>query len=121
MADRVMFIGWGAVVRGRENTALESFNDIVGLFGRMQQEGRIERLDIVFLDPHGGDLEGCFMLHCTTEQLHAIRDDEDFQREMTRASLIVERLGTVDGYTGDGIAAQMELYQQALAQVPQTA
>jgi hypothetical protein len=121
MADRVMFIGWGTPVRGREDAALESFNDIVGMFGRMQQEGRIEHLDIVFLDPHGGDLDGCFMLHCTTEQLHAVRDDEEFQREMARASLIVERLGYVDGYTGDAIAKQMEMYTEAVAKVPQMA
>src|SRR5436190_11842964 len=115
MADRMLFIGWGNPVRGRENAAVESFNDIVGLFGRMQQEGRIEKLDVVFLDPHGGDLAGCFMLHGTADQLYAVREDEDFQREMTRADLIVERLGTVNGFTGDEISRQMELYQEAIA------
>ena len=121
MADRVLFVGWGRPVRGREEKAVESFNDIVGVFGRMQQEGRIEKFDIVFLDPHGGDLGGCFLLHCTADQLHAVQDDEDFQREIVRADLLVDGIGVVGGYTGEGIAAQMELYQQAVAQVPQNA
>jgi hypothetical protein len=121
MADRVLFVGWGNPVRGREDQAVESFNDIVGLLGRMEQEGRIERFDTVFLDPHGGDLGGCFMVHCTTEQLHAVREDEEFQREMARAALIVDRLGTVGGYTGDAIARRMDLYKEATAKVPQLA
>ena len=121
MADRVLFVGWGRPVRGREEKAIESFNDVVGLFGRMQNDGRIEKFDVVFLDPHGGDLGGCFLLHCTTDQLHAVRDDKDFQREITRADLLVDGMGVVDGYTGDGIAEQMELYTEALGQVPQHA
>ena len=121
MADRVMFIGWGNPVRGREEKAVESFNDIVGLLGRLQQESRIERFDIVFLRPHGGDLGGCFMLQGTADQLNAVREDDDFRREMTRADLIVDKLGLVDGFTGDAIASQMEIYMEAVAQVPQNA
>ena len=100
---------------------MESFNDIVGLLGRFQQEGRVERFDIVFLDPHGGDLGGCFLLTGTADQLHGIREDEDFQREMVRADLIVDGLGLIDGYTGEGIASQMEMYMEAVAGVPQNA
>ena len=121
MADRMLFIGWGNPVRGRETAAVESFNDIVGLFGRMQQEGRIEKLDVVFLDPHGGDLGGYFMLHCSAEQLHSIQEDDEFRDEMTRADLIVDRLGMFDGFMGDAISREMERYQAAIAKVPQMA
>ena len=53
MADRVLFISWRMVVRGREERALEVFNEALGLYGRMQQEGRIERFDVVLLEPNG--------------------------------------------------------------------
>ena len=49
MADRVLFIGWGTTVRGREERALEVFNEAVGLYGRMQQDGRIESFDVTLL------------------------------------------------------------------------
>ena len=49
MADRVLFIGWGTPVRGREERALEVFNESLGLYGRMQQEGRIESFDVTLL------------------------------------------------------------------------
>ncbi len=50
MADRILFISWGAPVAGREERGLEVFNDAVGLYGRMQQEGRIESFDVVLLN-----------------------------------------------------------------------
>ena len=45
MADRLLFISWGSVVAGREEIALEVFNESVGLYGRLQQDGRIEGFD----------------------------------------------------------------------------
>ena len=33
MAERMLFIGWGQVARGREERALEVFNETLGLYG----------------------------------------------------------------------------------------
>ena len=42
MADAGLFIGWGEVVRGREDRALDVFNETLELYGQMQADGRIE-------------------------------------------------------------------------------
>src|SRR5215212_2888593 len=89
MADRVLFIGWGQTVRGREERALEVFNETIGLYGRMQQDGRIEKFDVCLLDPHGGGLEGFVTLQGSAQQIAAVYEDEDFRRNMVDASLIV--------------------------------
>jgi hypothetical protein len=119
MADQVLVISWGAPVRGREERSIEVFNDAVGLSGRMQQDGRIEKFDIVLLDPNG-ELGGYLELHGSGEQLAAVREDEEFQRNTADASLIVEGLRHTMGYTNEGIARQMAIYQDAIARVPQT-
>jgi hypothetical protein len=119
MADRVMFLGWHRPARGREGQAVESFNDVVGLFGRMEQESRIEGFDTVFLDPHGGDLGGFFLVRGTADQIHAIHEDDDFRRELTRADMLVDGIGTVDGVINEGIAHEMEIYTDVLGKVPQ--
>jgi hypothetical protein len=119
MADRLLFIGWGEPVRGREERGLEVFNEAVGFYGRCQQEGRIEKLDVVLLTPHGGGLNGYIELHGTAEQIAALREDEEFQRIQVDASLIVNELGLVDGYTNEGVARQMAMYQEASSKVPQ--
>jgi hypothetical protein len=117
MADRALFVGFGMPVRGREERALEVFNEFVGMCGRMQSDGRIERMDVTLLDPHGGDLGGFFMLHGSDEQCAALTSDDEFRRAMTDAGLIVENLGAVPAITGEGVGREMEIYSESVRKV----
>ncbi len=119
MSDRMLFIGWGDTVRGREERSLEVFNEAIGLYGRMQQEGRIESFDVVLLGPNGG-LGGYIELHGSAEQLSTAQESDDFRRALVDASLIVDGLRIIDGVTNEGIARDMALYQEAISQVAQT-
>jgi hypothetical protein len=120
MADRVLFIGWSTPVRGREERGLEVFNEAIGLYGRMQQEGRIEKFDVVLLGPNS-DLNGYIEVYGSAEQLAAIREDEEFQRNTINASLVVDGLRHLDGVANDEVARQMTLYRESIGRVPQTA
>jgi hypothetical protein len=120
MADRVLHISWGAPIPGREERGLEVFNEAMGLYGRLQQDGRIESFDVALLNPSTG-LDGYIALHGSADQLATIRDDDDFRRTLYDASLIVQDLKMADGYTNDGIARQMEMYAEAISKVPQSA
>jgi hypothetical protein len=119
MADRVLFISWGTPVRGREERGLEVFNESVGLYGRMQQEGRIESFDVVLLGADS-DLNGYIELHGSAAQIAAVREDEEFQRNTIEASMIVDALRQSEGITNAEIARQMGMYQEIVARVPQT-
>lgn len=118
MADRILFIGWGATVRGREERGLDVFDAAVGFYGRCQQEGRIESFDVILLEPHGGGLSGYMELHGTADQLDTLRRDEEFRRLMIDAAMIVDELGVVEGLANEGIARELALYREAIAQVP---
>jgi hypothetical protein len=118
MADRMLHIGWYAPARGREESAVEVFNESVGYYGRLQQEGRIERFDVCLLLPNG-ESGGYFQLHGSADQIHAVREDEEFRRLMTAAALNVDGIRILQGYTGQAVADQMALYQSEIAKVPQ--
>jgi hypothetical protein len=120
MADRVLFISWGTVVRGREERALEVFNDILGFYGRLQQEGRIESIDVALLVPALG-VRGYLTVHGSAAQLGALRDDEEYMRLMVDSELVVEDFSVVDGYANEGVARQLAIYQGELSKVPQSA
>ena len=120
MADRILFIGWKAPVRGLEERAVESFNEAIGLYGRMQQEGRIESFDVALLNLNP-DLGGYLRLNGTAQQLAAVREDEEFRRHLTEALLVVDDLRLYDGYANQGVAEQMAMYAEAIAKVPQMA
>ena len=117
MPDRAVFIGFGQPVRGREERAIEVFNDFVGMFGRMSADGRIEDMDVTLLDPHGGELGGFFMVHGSAEQCTALQMDEEFRRACIDASLIVDHFGVVPAATGAAVAEEMTMYAEAVQKV----
>lgn len=115
MADSGIFIGFGQPARGREQQALQVFNEAMQHYGELAARGEIESVEAVFLEPHGGDLGGFILLRGTRERLGAVHRSEDFQRITTRASLVVDSIGVVMADLGDGIASGMARYQEAVA------
>jgi hypothetical protein len=118
MADRTLCLTWGQVARGREAHSLEVFNDALGYYAALQEDGRIERFDVVLLSP-GGGIDGMMILHGSHEQLDAVKEDERFQRITIDAQLVVDRLSVLDGYVNEGVARPMALFQEAASQLPQ--
>src|SRR3954465_3295000 len=112
MADRVLFISWGGNVAGREERGLEVFNEAIGLYGRMQQDGRLESFDVAIVAPNAR-LDGYMILRGAAWQLAAVREDAEFLRVMIDALLVVKELAMCDGYTGNGLAQQISMYQEA--------
>jgi uncharacterized ubiquitin-like protein YukD len=55
------------------------------------------------------------MLRGSEDQIDAVRRNEDFQRVMTKASLVVENLGLIPASIGEGLARAMAIYQEELA------
>ena len=115
MSDAGLFIGWGEVVRGREDRALEVFNETIEYYGQLQSDGRIESFDVALLEPHGGELQGFVLLRGSEEQIDTVHRDDDFQRLMTKASLIIDDLGLIPAYIGEGLGRAMSIYQEELA------
>ncbi len=117
MADAALFIGWGQVVRGREQRAVEVFNDSVAYWGRLQADGKIEDFETVLLSPHGGDLGGFALLRGSAEQLAALRADEEFEQRTSHVDMIVDNQGVVDAVINEGIARAMGQYQTAISEL----
>ena len=118
MADRMLMISWGSVVHGREERALDVFNQSLGIYGRLQQEGRIESFDVKLLSPNAA-LSGYAELRGSAAQMAAVREDAEFRRLCVNAALIVDDFTVTDGYCDEGVADQMAYFQEAIAQVPQ--
>lgn len=117
MADAGLFIGWGAVARGREQEAVELFNEILGYYGRLQEEGEIESFEPVFLEPHGGDLSGFVLLRGDAEKIAAIRVSDEFAQFSIRAAIVVDNFGVVGADLAARIERQMAFYMEQVAAI----
>lgn len=110
MADAGLFVGWGEVVRGRESEAVEVFNETLAYYTRLQEEGTIESFEPVFLEPHGGDLNGFILIRGDAEKLAALRVNDEFTQLSLRATLIVDGFGVVGADLAERLQRQMEYY-----------
>jgi hypothetical protein len=119
MAGEALFLGWGQVVRGREQLALQVFQEAVSYYGKLQEEGQIERFEAYLLDPHGGDLAGFFLIHGERSALDAVRSNADFKRLLVRAGSVIDNLGLVSAYSGDALGQQMALFGERAQELPQ--
>ena len=117
MADAGLFIGWGEVVRGREAEAVELFNETLAYYGRLQEEGTIEGFEPVFLEPHGGDLNGFILIRGDAEKLSALRVSEEFTQFALRATLHVDGFGVVGADLAERLQRQMEYYTEQIGAI----
>jgi hypothetical protein len=117
MADAGLFVGWGAVARGREKEAVDLFNEILVYYGRLQDEGDIQSFEPVFLEPHGGDLAGFVLIRGDAEKLAAIRVSEEFTQYSIRAALFVDGFGVVGADLEGRLQQQMAFYTEQIGAI----
>lgn len=117
MAGDELFIGWGPVVRGREQTALKVFQETIEFHGKLQQDGKIDSFDAHLIAPHGGDLAGFIMLHGERSKLDDIRNSEDFELLIARAGSVVEQVGVLNAYSDEALGRTMGRFQAASAEL----
>jgi hypothetical protein len=103
MAMGALFIGWGPAVRGREQKALEVFQEALQYYGRLQQQGEVQSFEPVALEPHGGDLAGFLLVKGEADKLARLRASDEFIALNTRAQLVVENFGVAGAFVGDGL------------------
>src|SRR5438552_2615879 len=101
MANGALVIGWGPPVRGREQKALQVFDESIQYYTRLQQQGTIESFEPVALEPHGGDLDGFVIVRGDREKLNALRSSEEFIHLTNRAIQIVDNFGVITAYIGE--------------------
>lgn len=112
MADTGLFIGFGLPVRGRERQAAKVFGEALEYYARLQQQGEIESFETVFLESHGGDLNGFTLVRGDPDKLSSIRTSDEFMRLTLRADLITEGFGVIGAILGDQVGTLMEVYTE---------
>ena len=110
MGSNVMLFGWNRSIPGREKTSAQHFDEFVKYLGGLQQKGTLQGFDVVFLDAHGGDLNGFFLIKGDSAKLDALVSTSEWITHITRAVLHLEGSGVIRGITGDEIKGRMALW-----------
>jgi len=117
MTDSALFIGWGATAAGRERKSVELFGESLRFLTSLVVEGRVASVEPFFLEPHGGDLEGFFLVRGEQDELNKIRSEDPFQRLAVRAQVVVQNFGVVGAITGERLNSHMAWFAEAARDV----
>jgi len=112
MDRNTIFFAWNRSIPGREQISGEHFEEFVAYLAGQAQNGSIQGFDTVFLDTHGGDLNGFFLIRGESASLDALTSSEEWTVHMTRAALHLEGSGAVRGVSGGAVMKRMELWKK---------
>ena len=101
MSSNVIFFAWDRPIPGREQISAAHFQEFIQYLGGLQQAGTVESFEAIFLNPHGGDLNGLIIIRGEPGNLAGLTMTEEWNTHMTRATLHAAGAGAVLGATGD--------------------
>lgn len=108
MAKGALFVGWGAIITGREKTAAKVLGEAMEYLQRLQREAAIESVEVVTLEPYGGDLQGFVLIKGEKDSLARLRVNDEFVRLIVGVQLVHSNVRVVGAYTG---AEMQQLFQ----------
>ena len=114
MSSSVILFGWNRSLPGREKVSAAHFEEFVKYLNGLRQNNAIEGFDIVFLDAHGGDLNGFFLIKGESPKLDTLVSTTEWITHITRATLHLEGSGVIRGVTGDEIMKRMAIWTSAI-------
>jgi hypothetical protein len=110
-ADAILFIGWNRAHVGMDEKAMQ-FVMGEGMKYLKSQEGKyFDRLEMIGLTAHGGDVNLAIMLHGTRAKLDELRRTDEFEGFSFRLGSLVDRLRVVPGLSWEGIQKVMARMQ----------
>jgi hypothetical protein len=114
MKENVLFFGWNRPVPGREKISAEHFQEFVQYLGGLQKNGTIQSFETIFLDPHGGDMNGFFLIKGEGTKLDELSESENWVKHTIRADFHLQGSGFIRGITGDLLMERMKLWTESI-------
>lgn len=112
MAQSTLFVGWGAIIPGREKVASKVLSQALDYLQGLKAQGTIDSVDVVLLEPHGGELEGFVLVKGDKTKLAQLRVNESFVKIIVGVQLVHTKVGVVGGYTGAEMQSLLQIWDQ---------
>ena len=105
-------VSWDRAVPGREANAAEHFQEFASYLGELQRDGTVDAFEPVFLNAHGGGLNGFFLIKGKGERLATVQLSDRWNEHVTRAMVNMAGFSAIGAGCGDAVGARMELWQK---------
>lgn len=114
MGTNAIFFAWNRSIPGREPLSRQHFEDFTKYLETLKGSDTIEGYDVMFLMPHGGDMNGFFLIKGEPGKLDDLMATEGWLVHMIRAGMHLENSGAIRGHTGDMVPVAMEIWSRTI-------
>ena len=112
MEKGALFVGWGSIIVGREKTAPRVLNDAMQYLQGLQKEGKLDSIDVILLEPHGGELEGFVLIKGNKDFLAKLRVEKEFIEIIVSVQLVHTKVGVVWAYSGAEMQTLFQIWDR---------
>lgn len=114
MSSNAIVFGWDRSLPGREQLSGQHFQDFVAYLQACKNAGTIESFEPVLLEPHGGSVNGFFLIKGANDKLAALTSSPEWVQHQTRAMLHLDGAAVWRGVVGAGVNERMGIWMQAI-------
>lgn len=107
-----LLVGWGPIIPGREATAAQVLDEAMHYLTTVKEQGRLDTIDAVLLEPHGGDMHGFVLLRGDANALVRLRCEAAFVRTIVAVQLVHEKVKVTGAYMQAEMQALMQMWDE---------
>ena len=112
MEKGALFVGWGSIIVGLEKTAPRVLNDAMQYLQALQKDGKLDSIDVILLEPHGGELEGFVLIKGNKDFLAKLRVEKEFIEIIVSVQLVHTKVGVVWAYSGAEMQTLFQIWDR---------
>ena len=114
MRNNAIMLGWNRALLGREQLAAQMFQAFTQYLQGLQKEGTIDSFEPIFVTPHGGSLNGFFVLRGNPQKLDELCGSRGWAEWLMKGTLHLEGLCELRALSGPAVAERMALYTESI-------
>lgn len=103
MSNAAMFLAWNRPFPGKEGAAMALMERLNKYLEKLKQSGEIISYTRVWLEPHGGDLNGFVLIEGEIPKLQALKQTEEWNDGIIRLMLAVDGVGINHAIIGSAV------------------
>jgi len=93
MNNAAIFLGWNRPFQNRESHAMDLMARLNKYLEKLKNSGQITSYTRVWLEPHGGDLNGFVLIEGEVAKLQALKQTDEWNDGVIRLGLAFDGVG----------------------------
>jgi hypothetical protein len=112
--EYALFMGWKRSVPGREMDSIELFGGFNKYLDTLKDNGTITSHTPYFLDSHGGDLNGFWLINGDRTKLDEMTHSDEWMTYVAKGMYTMEGFGVIRAQTGAALQNRMGKFQSVI-------